>query len=91
VTRRIYFKDYLAPGCREPFSLRQGRLDDLTTTRFGDGAHPNPKSPAKGSARHPRGRAGREAATRSKVVEEALLGLRMRLAAWIKYPTSAAL
>jgi hypothetical protein len=46
VTRRIYFKDYLAPGCREPFSLRQGRLDDLTTTRLGDGAHPNPKSPA---------------------------------------------
>src|SRR6267378_1341259 len=54
VTRRIYFKDFLAPGCREPFSLRQGRLDDLTTSRLGDGAHPNPKSPAKGSAKHPR-------------------------------------
>jgi hypothetical protein len=54
VTRRICFKDFLAPGCREPFSLLQGRLDDLTTSRLGDGAHPNPKSPAKGSAKHPR-------------------------------------
>src|ERR1700730_7694107 len=54
VTRRMYFKDFLAPGCREPFSLRQGRLDDLTTSRLGDGAHPNPKSPAKGRAKHPR-------------------------------------
>ena len=54
VTRRIYFKDFSASGCREPFSLRQGRLDDLTTSRLGDGAHPNPKSPAKGSAKHPR-------------------------------------
>ena len=54
MTRRIYFKDFSASGCREPFSLRQGRLDDLTTSRLGDGAHPNPKSPAKGSAKHPR-------------------------------------
>ena len=54
VTRRIYFKDFSASGCREPFSLRQGRLDDLTTSRLGDGAHPNPKSPAKGGAKHPR-------------------------------------
>ena len=54
VTRRIYFKDFLVPGCREPFSLRQGRRDDSTTSRLGDGAHPNPKSPAKGSAKHPR-------------------------------------
>jgi len=29
VTRRIYFKDFLVPGCREPFSLRQGRLDGI--------------------------------------------------------------
>ena len=36
-------------------------------------------------------RAGRAAATRNRVADDAVLGLKTRLAAWIKYPTSAAL